>query len=127
MKKASITGDRSFFILNHSLPTAWTRLSLKSNGMIDRLKLREVLFNLKFLLRFQMACIYKLEEDAKKFWNEMDPNIKKYHFRNFVCDSKKVWMNIGEWARYFESGIEKWSRHSFSHPLSCYSRDGAAL
>ncbi|GFT73244.1 hypothetical protein NPIL_457721 [Nephila pilipes] len=53
-----------------------------------------------------MACICKLEEDARKLWNEMDPNIKKYHFRNFVRDSKKVWMNIvGEWAKCFESRV----------------------
>ncbi|GFT82152.1 uncharacterized protein NPIL_449101 [Nephila pilipes] len=74
-----------------------------------------------------MACIYWLEEDARKLWNEMDPSIKDY-FRYYGRHPNKVWMNIvREWVKYFESGVEKWSHHSFSHPLSWYCRDGAAL
>ncbi|GFT48327.1 hypothetical protein NPIL_350201, partial [Nephila pilipes] len=63
-----------FFILElQSIPLS-IDYHWKSNGTIDRLKTArsfiqsEIFFS---LLRFRMACIYWLEEDARKLWNEM--------------------------------------------------------
>ncbi|GFS97038.1 uncharacterized protein NPIL_60961 [Nephila pilipes] len=124
------TADHYYILEFHSFPLS-IDYQWRSNGTIDRLKTARSFIqseNFDSSLRFQMACIYWLEEDARRLWNEMHPLFKRFLSQSFLPDSNRVWRAIvGEWVKYLESGVEKWSHHSFLHPLSWYCRDGAAL
>ncbi|GFT48677.1 hypothetical protein NPIL_261251, partial [Nephila pilipes] len=79
----------------------------RSNGTIDRLKTARSFIqseNFDCSRRFQMACIYWLDEDARNIWNEMHTHFKRFFSQNFLRDSHIVWRAIvGEWVKYLES------------------------
>ncbi|GFT07739.1 hypothetical protein NPIL_315941 [Nephila pilipes] len=99
----------------------------KDNGTIDRLKTAKGFIQCEtnnLYLRFQIACVYWLHEEAKQLWGKM-PERNKRRFDAIRVDSLSFrWEHaVKDWITFIKSGVDDWRMHPFSHPLLWYCQD----
>ncbi|GFS70068.1 uncharacterized protein NPIL_148271 [Nephila pilipes] len=103
----------------------------KENGTIDRIKTARNIIrseNFCYPSRFETACIYWMEEDIKKLWEEMPSDCAESYNQWRVCSYCPVNKHIiAGWIDFIGSETENWRDYSFEHSLSWYCNDGGAL
>ncbi|GFU62423.1 uncharacterized protein NPIL_588651 [Nephila pilipes] len=109
-------------IFEHLTEYVW-----KDNGTIDRLKTANNYIqceNNNLVLRFLMACVYWLEEEAKQLWGKMPETSRRRLDGTYICPLSSRWQHaVKDWITFLKSGAVDWRKHSFSHPLSWYCQD----
>ncbi|GFS35143.1 uncharacterized protein NPIL_538561 [Nephila pilipes] len=103
----------------------------KENGTIDRIETAKNFIKCEsndVSQRFRMACVYWLEEEAKKLWQEMPETTRSSLSVIRVCDCKLGWENIvKDWIAFIRSGTVDWRQHSFPHSLTWYCQDSVVI
>ncbi|GFS81861.1 uncharacterized protein NPIL_189321 [Nephila pilipes] len=99
----------------------------KDNGTIDRIKTAKAYVqcgNNDASMRFQMACVYWMEEEVKKLWEEMPEDLRRHLSSVFAHLMTFVWMDaVNDWIKFIKSGDADWRRHPCFRPLSWYCED----
>ncbi|GFS37952.1 uncharacterized protein NPIL_648111 [Nephila pilipes] len=96
----------------------------KENGTIDRIETAKNFIKGEshdISLRFRMTCVYWLEEEAKKLWQEMSETTRSSLSVISVCNCKLGWENVvKDWIAFIRSGAVDWRQHTFPHSLTWY-------
>ncbi|GFU36037.1 uncharacterized protein NPIL_306971 [Nephila pilipes] len=109
------------FILNndswHPIEFVWN-----GSGTIDRLKTARTYIQSKshdLSLRFQMACVYGLEEEIRQLWGEMAGTTRRdfsaIRLHDYSCWWERV---VKDWTTLLISGVVDRRQLSFSYPIS---------
>ncbi|GFT47884.1 uncharacterized protein NPIL_682801 [Nephila pilipes] len=103
----------------------------KDNGTIDRLKTAKGYIQCEtnnLILRFQMACIYWLEEEAKQLWEKMPEASRKHLDAIRVSPLSSRWQHaVKDWITFIKSGEVDCRKHPFSRPLVWYCQDSVIM
>ncbi|GFT29173.1 uncharacterized protein NPIL_671431 [Nephila pilipes] len=103
----------------------------KGNGKIDRLKTARSIIECKscdISKRFQMACVYWLEEETKKLWDEMNETARRDLSAKRLSYIECRWGHaVKDWITLLDDGVADWRKHSFSHPLFWYCEEEAII
>ncbi|GFU10252.1 hypothetical protein NPIL_296681 [Nephila pilipes] len=99
----------------------------KDDGTIDRLKTAKNYIQCEtnnIMLRFQMACVYWLEEEAKQLWKKMPETCRRRLDATDVHPLSSRWQHaVKDWITFIKSGAVDWRKHPFSRPLLWYCQD----
>ncbi|GFU47510.1 uncharacterized protein NPIL_296871 [Nephila pilipes] len=75
-----------------------------------------------------MACVYWLEEDTKKLWDEMNETARRDLSASRLYYPDCRWDHaVKDWLTLLKSGVVDWRKHSFSHPLFWYCEEEAII
>ncbi|GFU25226.1 uncharacterized protein NPIL_675751 [Nephila pilipes] len=103
----------------------------KGNGTIDRLKTAKSLIECKssdISKRFQMACVYWLEEETKKLWDEMNETARRELSATRLSYYDCRWGHaVKDWITLLKNGVVDWRKHSFSHSLFWFCEEEAII
>ncbi|GFS81865.1 uncharacterized protein NPIL_189341 [Nephila pilipes] len=121
MDHSTILGDT---VMGDDMEYIW-----KDKGTIDRLKTAKHYTECEskdISLRFQMACVYWLEDAAKRLWDEMPETTRRD--LSAVRSQDQEWETaVEDWITMLKSGASDWRQHSFSHPLPWYCQDSLVI
>ncbi|GFU37764.1 uncharacterized protein NPIL_313611 [Nephila pilipes] len=103
----------------------------KGNGTIDRLKTAKSLIECKssdISKRFELACVYWMEEETKKLWDEMSETARRDLSATRLYYPDCRWDHaVKDWITLLKSGVVDWRKHSFSHPLFWFCEEEAII
>ncbi|GFS41145.1 hypothetical protein NPIL_381411 [Nephila pilipes] len=75
-----------------------------------------------------MACVYWLEDEAKKLWQEMPETTRSSFSVISVYNYNLGWENtVKDWIAFIRSGAVDWRQHSFPHSLTWYCPDSVVI
>ncbi|GFT12610.1 uncharacterized protein NPIL_356721 [Nephila pilipes] len=120
-----------FSILKYCMFEQLIEFVWKDNGTIDRLKTAKSYIqreNNILFLRFQMACVYWLEDEAKRLWEKMPETSRRRLAAFDGCSVSSQWKwVVNDWIKIIKSGEVDWRKHRFSLPLVWYCQDRVVI
>ncbi|GFS41143.1 uncharacterized protein NPIL_381401 [Nephila pilipes] len=123
--------EQHFPILYYGILEQFIEYVWKDNGTIDRIRTAKIYIQCEsnnIYLRFKMACVYWLEEEAKQLWEKMEEISRKRlsGFRVFQKNSRWEYA-VKDWITFLKSGAGNWRNHPFSRPLFWYCLDSVVI
>ncbi|GFT05371.1 hypothetical protein NPIL_629301 [Nephila pilipes] len=87
----------------------------KGNGTIDRLKTAKSLIESQssdISKRFELACVYWMEEETKKLWDEMNETARRELSATRMSYFDCRWGHaVKDWITFLKSGAVDWRKH----------------
>ncbi|GFU52703.1 uncharacterized protein NPIL_453791 [Nephila pilipes] len=116
----------NYCVLEQSIEYVWNYY-----GTIDRIKTAESYIQCEsniIFLRFKMASVYWLEEEAKQLWEKMNENSRRRLSAFRVSRESYRWeYAVKDRITFLKSGALHWRNHPFSRPLLWYCQDNVIL